>query len=98
VQKLGYIDYRDALACNKYVLETKRHNDYHQMARSKILSHAMQKYNQQKKKHIESMVSAQAGTASHDEDRLKVIMNEDSDMAALYREIFQDIKEEKERE
>lgn len=30
VEKLGYLDYRDALACNKYILEAKRHKDYHQ--------------------------------------------------------------------
>ena len=29
VEKLGYMDYRDALACNKYILEAKRSNDYH---------------------------------------------------------------------
>lgn len=25
IKKLGYLDYRDALACNKYILEAKRH-------------------------------------------------------------------------
>ncbi len=45
VEKLGYMDYRDALVCNKYILETKRHKDYHQMTRAKILNHAMSKYN-----------------------------------------------------
>ncbi len=29
VKKLGYMDYRDALAANKYILEVKRHGDYH---------------------------------------------------------------------
>jgi hypothetical protein len=29
VLKLGYMDYRDALACNKYILEAKRSTDYH---------------------------------------------------------------------
>jgi hypothetical protein len=29
VQKLGYMDYRDALACNKFIIEAKRHGDYH---------------------------------------------------------------------
>jgi hypothetical protein len=29
VEKLGYMDYRDALACNKYILEAKRNGDYH---------------------------------------------------------------------
>lgn len=29
IDKLGYMDYRDALACNKYVIEAKRSGDYH---------------------------------------------------------------------
>ena len=29
IEKLGYLDYRDALAANKYILEAKRHGDYH---------------------------------------------------------------------
>lgn len=29
VEKLGYMDYRDALVCNKYILEAKRSKDYH---------------------------------------------------------------------
>lgn len=29
VLKLGYMDYRDALACNKYIIEAKRSGDYH---------------------------------------------------------------------
>jgi len=29
VTKLGYMDYRDALACNKYIIEAKRSGDYH---------------------------------------------------------------------
>ena len=37
VLKLGYMDYRDALACNKYILEAKRSGDYHQIARGRIL-------------------------------------------------------------
>ena len=37
VAKLGYIDYRDALACNKYIMEAKRSGEYHQVARARIL-------------------------------------------------------------
>lgn len=29
VEKLGYLDYRDALAANKYILESHRHKDIH---------------------------------------------------------------------
>lgn len=53
VNKLGYMDYRDALACNKYILEVKRHGDYHQQARAKILSVAMAKFNSQKRQEID---------------------------------------------
>jgi len=53
VLKLGYMDYRDALACNKYILEAKRSKDYHQLTRAKILAAAMTKYNQQRKDEIE---------------------------------------------
>ena len=37
VAKLGYMDYRDALACNKYIMEAKRSGEYHQVARARIL-------------------------------------------------------------
>lgn len=40
VEKLGYMDYRDALACNKYILEAKRSGDYHQQARARVLQTA----------------------------------------------------------
>lgn len=29
IEQLGYMDYRDALACNKYILEAKRSKDYY---------------------------------------------------------------------
>ena len=29
IEKLGYMDYRDALACNKYIIEAKRSGEYH---------------------------------------------------------------------
>jgi len=41
VESLGYMDFRDALACNKYILESKRSTDYHQQARGKTLALAM---------------------------------------------------------
>ena len=70
VESLGYMDYRDALACNKYIMEAKRHGDYHQQARAKILSVAMSRYNAQKRLDIEQKAAAQMGkvTAGADED------------------------------
>ncbi len=102
VNKLGYMDYRDALAANKYILEAKRHGDYHQQARAKILTVAMSKYNTQKRLEIEGKAAAQVQSSytvqDKDEAKLKVIMNEDSDMARLYREAYGDIKADKEHD
>jgi len=46
VEKLGYMDYRDALACNRYILEAKQSKDYHQQARAKALAFAFSKLTQ----------------------------------------------------
>ena len=100
VNKLGYMDYRDALAANKYILEAKRHGDYHQQARSKILTVAMSKYNSQKRVDIEQRSAAQAQSQGLDKDeaKLRVIMNEDTEMSRLYREAYGDIKADKEHD
>jgi len=53
VEKLGYLDYRDALAANKYILEAKRHGDYHQKARAKTLALAMNRMTKLKREQID---------------------------------------------
>lgn len=79
IQKLGYIDFRDALACNKYVLEAKRHKDYHQIARAKVLSYAMSQYNHMRKAEIDDHLSKATPSSStsldKDENKLQYIMN-----------------------
>lgn len=49
VEKLGYMDYRDMLAANRYILEAMNHDDYHQKARAKTLSLALSKMNRLKR-------------------------------------------------
>ena len=49
VEKLGYLDYRDALAANKYILETHRHGDIHQKARAKTLALAFNRMSRLKR-------------------------------------------------
>ena len=66
VAKLGYMDYRDALACNKYLLEVKRHGDYHQQAHAKILAVALSRYNAQRRQQIDQKALAK-GSADRDE-------------------------------
>ena len=48
------MDYRDALACNKYILEAKRCGDYHQLARAKVLEYALRTMNNRKREKLES--------------------------------------------
>ena len=79
VEALGYMDYRDALACNKYIMEAKRHGDYHQQARAKILGVAMSRYNAQKRLEIENK-SAQALAAQKDSTTR---LNEEEDAAIV---------------
>jgi|LauGreDrversion4_2_1035121.scaffolds.fasta_scaffold88194_1 hypothetical protein len=95
VEKLGYMDYRDALACNKYLIDVKRHGDYHQQARAKILTVALSRYNAQRRQQIEQKALAKS-PVDKDEAKLKVIMDEDPEMAKLYREAYGDIKADKE--
>ena len=46
------MDYRDALACNKYIIETKRSGDYHQLARGKVLEVAFSRMTAEKRAEI----------------------------------------------
>ena len=50
------MDYRDALAMNKYILEAKRHGDYHQQARARTLQLAMSRMNRLKRDEIDKRV------------------------------------------
>ena len=101
VEKLGYLDYRDALAANKYILEAKRHGDYHQQARAKTLSLALSRMNAIKQAEIEKQVNEkvrQDKSLDRDEQKLQIIMNSDQKMGILYREMYQNVKDSMEQE
>ena len=57
VEKLGYLDYRDALAANKYILEAKRHGDYHQQARARTLAIAMSQMTKLKREQMDKQAA-----------------------------------------
>jgi hypothetical protein len=64
VLKLGYMDYRDALACNKYIIEAKRSGDYHQMARGRILQTAMNRLRVTRREELERSAHKSASAAA----------------------------------
>ena len=81
VEKLGYIDYRDALAANKFILEAKKHGSVHQQARAKTLSLAMSRLNAIKQSEIERAAADKIKSdpkLDRDQVKLDMIMNEDS--------------------
>jgi len=111
VNKLGYMDYRDVLACNKYILEAKRSQDYHQMARGKILQVAMQKQTVTRKNQIDQEVREKFSDVKpktrleredlsnvKDQAKLDVLMNEDPDLASMFQHTVKEIRDEKEHD
>lgn len=90
VDALGYMDYRDALACNKYIIEAKQSGDYHQVARARILEIAFARMDSDKRKEIQKKArqDSKATGAAQNELELRAILNEDSEMAQLYQEAF----------
>ena len=69
VEKLGYLDYRDALAANKYILQSKRDNDYRQAARAKALSLAFSRMTRLKREQIEKQAAEEVQQEHMDQSK-----------------------------
>ena len=94
VMKLGHMDYRDALAANKYILEAKRHGDYHQQARAKTLSLALNRMSRLKREQIDKRAQkdlagnqndTKVDPSDREERKLELVMAEDGIMAQVYQ-------------
>lgn len=104
VAALGYMDYRDALACNKYIIEAKRSGDYHQIARGRLLEQAFNRLNNEKKAEIRKKANQNAEQIQQaqqkstmtpeslqnlrDQERMKLMMDEDAAIAGIYQETY----------
>jgi hypothetical protein len=91
VKKLGYMDYRDALACNKYILEAKRSQDYGQQARGRVLQAALMRYSDLQRKEIdqEARTKVRDSQSGGDHDKvqqakLELLMQRDPTVASIY--------------
>lgn len=100
IERLGYMDYRDALACNRYILEAKRSGDYHQLARASVLQTALSKLNSRKRMQLEEAAKRQSKEAgeSVEEVKLRKLMKEDSEVASLYQDTLFNVRAEKEED
>lgn len=93
INELGYMDYRDALACNKYIIEAKRSGDYHQMARGRVLESALSSLDKRKRAEIERNATKEAAAftpgseewkQAGDNYKLNTLMREDPSISTLY--------------
>ena len=91
VAKLGYMDYRDALACNRYIIEAKRSGDYHQVARARVLELAFARMDHERRTAFQTQARQEAKYEQKEpkEVELRKIMDQDPEFAELYRETFQ---------
>ncbi len=103
---LGYMDYRDALACNKYIIEAKRSGDYHQMARGRILQTAMARLKMNRRDELEreahrkasavATPGSEAYTNASEDYKLNQLMDNNPEVSELYRDTMTQIRLDKE--
>ena len=106
VMSLGYMDYRDALACNKYIIEAKRSGDYHQMARGRILQTAMARLKMNRRDELEreahrkasavATPGSEAYTNFSEDYKLNQLMDINPEVSELYRDTMTQIRLDKE--
>lgn len=101
VEKLGYMDYRDMLAANRYILEAMDHEDYHQKARAKTLSLALSKMSRLKRDQLQQQAkeaAKSAGDSDVDQVKLELMMDEDPAIEKVFAEVYRDTKMEAEHD
>ena len=75
ITKLDYLDYRDLLCVNKYIIDGKKDKQYSQRARADVLAFAMYKLDKKKKAHVEEAFSKKPDA---DQDEKYKILYENS--------------------
>ena len=99
VEKLGYVDYRDMLAANRYILEAMSHEDYHQRARAKTLALALSKMNRLKREQLQARAKEAAGEEGDvEQTKLELLMDEDPAVKTVFDEVYKDTKTDAEHE
>lgn len=94
IEKMGYLDYRDALAANKYILEAREKGDFHQKARAKLLAVAYARMSKLKREQIEQQANLKAKQSKvavdKEEEKLKLVYKEDG----VYEHVYDKLHEE----
>ena len=87
IVKLGYLDYRDFLAVNKYIIDNKLHSENQNTVRQKILQTAIQKLKTDEGKEIVKEAwdnLEKTGGENLDEKKLQVIFKHNPEAKIEY--------------
>jgi hypothetical protein len=99
VNKLGYVDFRDFVALNKFVLEAKNHEDLVNQTKSKFLQMAMQKVNQNQKEELKKVFKkiddANKELKTKDKNEIKIdhLLNNVDESKELFYNYYYKLKE-----
>lgn len=104
INKLGYVDFRDFVALNKYILEAKNHEDLVNQTKSRFLQMALQKFNQNQKeelkKNLRKIDEANKDLKVKDKNDLKIdyLLNNYEESKELFYNYYYKLKELNERD
>ena len=98
VNKLGYLDMREFLALNRYILEGKNHNDTLVQAKSKFLEDAINVLNKKKRDEIKNKFSLidnrqELDSFGKTDEKIDFLLNNVSEMKDLFYQNYYKIKE-----
>lgn len=102
VTKLGYVDLRDFVALNKYVLEAKNHTDNVNRTKARLLSIAMDILNQTKNAEVSKIYKEidanYKTTALRNEKKLEYLLENVEEAKTFFYQYYYKIKERNDKE
>lgn len=102
VEKLGYLDLRDFVAVNKYVLDAKNHKEYINQTKAHLLSIALEMMNKNKnqllKENFRKIDSENLNTSEKNEKKVEFLLENISDAKEFFYKNYYKIKEKNQRE
>lgn len=104
INKLGYLDFRDFVALNKYIIDASNHEDLVNQTKSKFLQIAMQKMNsyqkEELKKNFRKIDESNKDSKTKERNDLKIefMLNNIEESKELFYNYYYKLKEMNERE
>lgn len=104
INKLGYLDLRDFLAINKYILEAEKHDDYVNKTKANFLKLALSRLNKKKKEEVTKQfkkideLNEQEGAKTRENIKIEYLFDNLAESKELFYRFYYKIKELNEKE